>query len=171
MTKRSIILTLIAAALLVPSTDAAASVFKKKKKKAQTEATAAQKPAPKKKQTPYEKLMKEVADSACGKTFNLYRTSKDKIYMGFPRNMMGRRMLVGSTITATSNPAYLNVGYKYVKPTYFQIDLKDSLVVLTVPGTNATSSDPGMRAALERSYIPKVLRRIAVRPRARTVRR
>lgn len=162
MTKRSIILTLIAAALLVPSTDAAASVFKKKKKKAQTEATAAQKPAPKKKQTPYEKLMKEVADSACGKTFNLYRTSKDKIYMGFPRNMMGRRMLVGSTITATSNPAYLNVGYKYVKPTYFQIDLKDSLVVLTVPGTNATSSDPGMQAAIERSYIPKVLRRIAV---------
>lgn len=162
MTKRSIILTLIAAALLVPSTDAAASVFKKKRKKAQTEATAAQKPAPKKKQTPYEKLMKEVADSACGGTFNLYRTSKDKIYMGFPRNMMGRRMLVGSTITATSNPAYLNVGYKYVKPTYFQIDLKDSLVVLSVPGANATSSDPGMRTALERSYIPKVLRRIAV---------
>ena len=162
MTKRSIILALIAAALLVPSTDAAASVFKKKKKKAQTEATAAQKPAPKKKQTPYEKLMKEVADSACGGTFNLYRTSKDKIYMGFPRNMMGRRMLVGSTITATSNPAYLNVGYKYVKPTYFQIDLKDSLVVLSVPGANATSSDPGMQTALERSYIPKVLRRIAV---------
>lgn len=162
MTKRSIILTLIAAALLVPSTDAAASVFKKKKKKAQTEATAAQKPAPKKKQTPYEKLMKEVADSASGGTFNLYRTSKDKIYMGFPRNMMGRRMLVGSTITATSNPAYLNVGYKYVKPTYFQIDLKDSLVVLSVPGANATSSDPGMQTALERSYIPKVLRRIAV---------
>ena len=162
MTKRSIILALIAAALLVPSTDAAASVFKKKKKKAQTEATAAQKPAPKKKQTSYQKLMKEVADSSKSSTFRLYRTSKDKIYMGFPRNMMGRRMLVGSTITATSNPAYLNVGYKYVKPTYFQIDLKDSLVVLSVPGANATSSDPGMQTALERSYIPKVLRRIAV---------
>ncbi len=146
MTKRSIILALIAAALLVPSTDAAAFPFKKKKKKkAQTEAVAAPKPAPKKKQTPYQKLMKEVADSACGGTFNLYRTSKDKIYMGFPRNMMGRRMLVGSTITATSNPSYLNVGYKYAKPTYFQMDLKDSLVVLTVPGTNATSSDPGMQ--------------------------
>ena len=162
MTKGSIILALIAAALLVSSTDAAAFPFKKKKKKAQTEAAAAPKPAPKKKQTPYEKLMKEVADSACGKTFSLYRTSKDKIYMGFPRNMMGRRMLLGSTITATSNPSYLNVGYKYAKPTYFQMDLKDSLVVLTVPGTNATSSDPGMRAALERNYIPKVLRRIAV---------
>ena len=154
---------MIAAALLVPSTDAAASVFKKKKKKkAQTEAVAAPKPTPKKKPTPYQKLMKEVADSAKSRTFNLYRTSKDKIYMGFPRNMMGRRMLVGSTITATSNPAYVNVGHKYVKPTYFQIDLKDSLVVLTVPGANATSSDPGMRAAMERNYIPKVLRRIAV---------
>ncbi len=163
MTKRSIILALIAAALLVPSTDAAAFPFKKKKKKkAQTEAVAAPKPTPKKKQTPYQKLMKEVADSACGGTFNLYRTSKDKIYMGFPRNMMGRRMLVGSTITATSNPSYLNVGYKYAKPTYFQMDLKDSLVVLTVPGINATSSDPGMRTALERNYIPKILRRIAV---------
>ncbi len=163
MTKRSIILALVAAALLVPSADAAASVFKKKKKKKdQTEAVAEKKPSPKKKQTPYEKLMKEVADSARGGTFSLYRTSKDKIYMGFPKNMMGRRMLVGSTITATSNPAYLNVGHKYVKPTYFQIDLQDSLVVLTVPGTNATSSDPGMSAALERSYIPKVLRRIAV---------
>ena len=162
MTKRSIILALIAAALLVPSTDAAASVFKKKKKKAQTEAATAPKPAPKKKQTSYQKLMKEVADSSKSSTFRLYRTSKDKIYMGFPRNMMGRRMLVGSTITATSNPAYLNVGYKYVKPTYFQIDLKDSLVVLSVPGANATSSDPGMQIALERSYIPKVLRRIAV---------
>lgn len=161
MTKRSVVLTLIAAALLVPSTDAAASVFKKKKKKAQTE-VAAPKPAPKKKQTPYEKLMKEVADSAKSRTFSLYRTSKDKIYMGFPRNMMGRRMLVGSTITATSNPSYVNVGHKYVKPTYFQIDLKDSLVVLTVPGTNATSSEPGMQTALERNYIPKVLRRIAV---------
>ncbi len=163
MTKRSIILALVAAALLVPSADAAASVFKKKKKKKeQTETVAEKKPAPKKKQTPYEKLMKEVADSARGGTFSLYRTSKDKIYMGFPKNMMGRRMLVGSTITATSNPSFLNVGHKYVKPTYFQIDLQDSLVVLTVPGTNATSSDPGMSAAIERSYIPKVLRRIAV---------
>ena len=162
MTKRSIILSLIAAALLVSSTDAVAFPFKKKKKKAHTEAVATSKPTPKKKQTPYQKLMKEVADSAKGGTFNLYRTTKDKIYMGFPRNMMGRRMLLGSTITATSNPSYLNVGYKYAKPTYFQIDLKDSLVVLTVPGTNATSSDPGMKAALERSYIPKVLRRIAV---------
>ena len=163
VTKRSFILSLIAAALLVPSTDAAASVFKfKKKKKTQTEAVAAPKPAPKKKQSPYEKLMKEVTDSARSKTFCLYRTSKDKVYMGFPKKMMGRRMLVGSTIAATSNPSYVNIGRKYVKPTYFQIDLQDSLVVLSVPGTNATSSDPEMQTALERNYIPKVLRRVSV---------
>ena len=91
--------------------------------------------------------MKEVTDSARSKTFCLYRTSKDKVYMGFPKKMMGRRMLVGSTIAATSNPSYVNIGRKYVKPTYFQIDLQDSLVVLSVPGTNATSSDPEMQTA------------------------
>ncbi len=163
MTARSFILTLAAALVLVPCTGQAAFAGPKKKKKAKTEAVAeTQKPAPKKKQSPYAKLMKEVADSSCSETFRLYRTTKDKVYMGFPKSLMGRRMLVGGTVTESSNPAFVNVGSKYVKPTYFQIDLSDSLVVLTVPGTNATASDPGMKAALERSYIPKVLRRIPV---------
>ncbi len=163
MSKRNIILAMLAAVLLVPVTGAAASPSsrKSKKKKAETVATAP-KPAPKKKVSPYEKLMKDVKESVKGETFSLYRTSKDKIYMEMPKRLMGRRMLVGGTVTAGSNPAYVNVGYKYNKPEYFQIDLVDSLVVLSLPGTNASSSDPGMQKALEHSYIPKVLRRIAV---------
>ncbi len=163
MSKRNIILAMLAAVLLVPVTGAAASTSsrKSKKKKAETVATTP-KPAPKKKVSPYEKLMKDVKESVKGETFSLYRTSKDKIYMEMPKSLMGRRMLVGGTVTAGSNPAYVNVGYKYNKPEYFQIDLVDSLVVLSLPGTNASSSDPGMQKALEHSYIPKVLRRIAV---------
>ncbi len=163
MSKRNIILAMLAAVLLVPVTGAAASPSsrKSKKKKAETVATTP-KPAPKKKVSPYEKLMKDVKESVKGETFSLYRTSKDKIYMEMPKRLMGRRMLVGGTVTAGSNPAYVNVGYKYNKPEYFQIDLVDSLVVLSLPGTNASSSDPGMQKALEHSYIPKVLRRIAV---------
>ncbi len=165
MTKRNIILAMLAVVLLAPATGAAAlpSSKKSKKKKAETEAVApAAKPAPKKKVSPYEKLMKDVKESAKGETFSLYRTAKDKIYLEMPKSLMGRRMLVGGTVTAGSNPSYVNVGYKYNKPEYFQIDLVDSLVVLSIPGTNATSSDPGMQKALEHSYIPKVLRRIAV---------
>ena len=169
MRKRNIILTLLAAAMLVPCTDAAASVLfnRKKKAKAEAAAAAAKPETPKKKTTPYDKLMKEVSVSAKGGAFTLYRTSKDKIYMEFPKKYMGRKILVGSTVTAGSNPAYVNVGYKYSKPDYLQVDLVDSLVVFSVPGTNATSSDPDMKEAMERSYIPKVIRRAAVAAQSR----
>ena len=160
MTK-NIILTILAAAILMPCPGEAATKTAKKKKKATTE-VAAPKPTPKKKVSAYDKLMKDVKVSAKGETFSLYRTSKDKIYLEMPKELMGRKMAVGGTITAGSNPSYVNVGYKYNDPTWFQIDLVDSLVVLSIPGTNATSTDPKMTEALRRSYIPKVLRRIAV---------
>lgn len=162
---RNIIIPMLAAVLLVPVTGAAAlpSSKSKNKKKANTEVVAQEsKPAPKKKVSPYDKLMKDVIVSAKGETFSLYRTAKDKIYMEMPKKYMGRRIMVGGTITAGSNPAYINVGYKYNKPQYFQIDLVDSLVVLSLPGTNASTTDPRMQEALSRSYMPKILRRIAV---------
>lgn len=163
MNIKSILLSLAAAAMLVPCTVTAAAPKSHKKKKAKTEVAAPeQKPAPKKKVTPYDKLMKDVKVKATGETFSLYRTSKDKIYMELPKKFMGRKMLVGGTITAGSNPSYVNVGYKYNNPSWFQIDLVDSLVVLSAPGLNATSTDPGMQEALKRSYSPKILRRMAV---------
>lgn len=165
MKLRNIIIPMLAAVMLVPVTCAAASPASKtrKKKKAKTEVVAQEsKPAPKKKVSPYDKLMKDVKVSAKGETFSLYRTAKDKIYMEMPKKYMGRRVMVGGTITAGSNPAYVNVGYKYNKPQYFQIDLVDSLVVLSLPGTNASTSDPHMQEALSRSFMPKILRRIAV---------
>ena len=156
---------MLAAMMLVPVTSAAASPASKakNKKKAKTEVVAQEsKPAPKKKVSPYDKLMKDVKVSATGETFSLYRTAKDKIYMELPKKYMGRRIMVGGTITAGSNPSFINVGYKYNKPQYFQIDLTDSLVVLSLPGTNASTSDPLMQEALSRSFMPKILRRIAV---------
>ena len=166
MTRKNIILAMMAALMLMPASGYAASG--KKKQKAKTETAAPAKPAePKKKPSAYDKLMKEVSTSAKGEAFSLYRTSKDKIYMEMPKKNMGRRMLVGSTVTAGSNPSYLNVGYKYTSPAYWQIDLADSIVVISIPVTNATSSDPGMREAMKRSYIPKIVRRIAVQAQSR----
>lgn len=157
---------MLAAAMLVSSGNAAAFPFFGKKKKAKTE-TPETKPAPKKKTTPYDKLMKDVKDSTAGSTFRLYRTAKDKIYLSFPKSLTGRRFLVGGTITESSNPTYINVGYKYVKPDYYQIDLEDSIAVVSIPGANATASDPEMQKALEHSFIPKIARRIAVQAQSR----
>ena len=165
MTRKNIILAMMAALMLMPAAGNAAS---RKKQKAKEEAAAAARPAaPKKKPSAYDKLMKDVSTSAKGEAFSLYRTSKDKIYMEMPKKNMGRRILVGSTVTAGSNPAYLNVGYKYTSPAYWQIDLADSIVVISIPVTNATSSDPGMQEAMKRSYIPKIVRRIAVQAQSR----
>lgn len=167
MTRRNILLALLAAAMLVPATGMAAT-SSRKKAKAKTQTTAEAKPAaPKKKPSAYDKLMKDVKSSAKGGAFSLYRTSKDKIYMEMPKEYMGRRILVGGTITAGSNPSYLNIGYKYSNPAYYQVDLVDSLVVISIPGTNATSSDPGMAEAMSRNYIPKIVRRIAVQAQSK----
>ena len=129
--------------------------------------TEAKPAAPKKKPSAYDKLMKDVNSSAKGDAFSLYRTTKDKIYMEMPKKYMGRRILVGGTVTAGSNPSYLNIGYKYSNPAYYQVDLVDSLVVISIPGTNATSSDPGMEEAMNRNYIPKIVRRIAVQAQSK----
>ena len=167
MTRRNIILTLLAAVILVPAASTAATPAKKKSK-AKTETVEETKPAtPKKKPSAYDKLMKEVNASAKGEAFSLYRTSKDKIYMEMPKTCMGRRILVGGTVTAGSNPSYLNIGYKYSSPAYYQVDLVDSLVVISIPGTNATSSDPGMAKAMSRSYIPKIVRRIPIQAQSK----
>lgn len=169
MTRRNIILTLLAAVILAPATGAAASPSSRssKKKKAKTETVETKPAAPKKKTSAYDKLMKEVKVSAKGEAFSLYLTNKDKVYMEFPKANMGRKILIGSTITAVSNPAYVNAGYKYNTPQYLQVDLTDSLVVFSIPGTNATSSDPGMQEALKRSYIPKIIRRVAVQAQSK----
>ncbi len=152
--------------MLIPAAGTVAAPAKKKSKKAEPVAEA--KPAaPKKKPSAYDKLMKDVNSSAKGGAFSLYRTSKDKIYMEMPKKYMGRRILVGGTVTAGSNPSYLNIGYKYSNPAYYQVDLVDSLVVISIPGTNATSSDPGMTEAMNRNYIPKIVRRIAVQAQSK----
>ena len=164
MKVRSIFLGIIAAAIIVPAMDATAFPFFGKKKKAKIEADAtASKATPKKKATPYEKLMKDVCDSATGPTFTLYRTAKDKFYMGLPKSYMGKRILVGSTVSAVSNAAYIDIGYKYTKPVCLKIELADSVVVFSMPGANATSSDPAMTEALEKNYLPRIVRRVPVK--------
>lgn len=168
MKRRNIILIMMAAMMVVPAFSVAAK-SSSKKKKAKTEAVATEtKPAaPKKKASPYDKLMKDVQEKVEGETFSLYRTAKDKIYLSFPKSLSGRKILVGGTVTACSNPAYVNVGYKYNAPQYLQVDVQDSTVVLSVPGTNASTSDPSMQAAMERSFIPKVIRRVSIQAQSK----
>lgn len=129
------------------------------KKKPKTEPAKVEKKAP----TKYEKLMKDVADSATGGFVNLYKSKKDKVYMEFPKALLGRRMLVGGTISSVSDPSKVNIGYKYSDPTLLKIDLRcDTLVVLTKPSLKGVVSDPELKTAAERNRIDRLYKRIPI---------
>ncbi|MFA6592939.1 MAG: zinc-dependent metalloprotease [Bacteroidales bacterium] len=143
-----------------PETSADA-IFHKHKAKADTSKTVHA--APRKKATPYQKFLKEVSDSAGSDFLTIYKTGKEKIYLGYPKNLLGRRLLAGGTVSSVSDPSYIDVGYKYAAPVYFQVDLKDTLVVLSVPSVSVSSQDTSFSKALERNYSPRIFRILPVK--------
>lgn len=114
-----------------------------------------------KKATPYEKLVKEFTDSAEGGFVNLYKTNKDKVYMGIPKSLDGKRVLAAGTVSSVSDPTNIDVGYKYADPVCIQISVKDSILTLSEPVIAGATTDPEMDKAMRRNYIPRVYKRLA----------
>lgn len=112
--------------------------------------------------SPFERLQSEIKESADGKFISLHRSSRNKIYIEFRKEHLGRRILAGGTVSTVSDPSSINVGYKYAKPVCFTVGLEDTVVVLRTPQTGASSMDPGMQKALERNYTPTVFKRMSV---------
>jgi len=152
-------LTVLLLAVFIAILPAAGEIRTKTAEKKDT--TVAKKTPPKKK-TPYETLSKGFTASARSGFLSIHKTNKDKIYLELPKSLSGRRILAGGTVSAVSDPAALNVGYKYTDPLYLQVEIRDTLVLLLNPTPGATSADPGMETALRRNYIPKVYKRLPV---------
>ena len=91
-------------------------LFKKKKKKAETEEV---KPPVKKKKDKYEVLMKSSGIVTAKGDFLTIHKVGQKIYLEYPLKYIGRDILVGGTLSATSEPLALNVGYKYKVIIYY----------------------------------------------------
>lgn len=108
----------------------------------------------------YDKFLKDVVDSSCRGQIGIYRTGKDKIYLEFDKKNLGRRMLVGSTLSSASDPASLDVGYKYSTPLCLRVELIDSMVTLFESSAGATTRDSLMRLAIKRNYTPNLYSRI-----------
>ena len=106
---------------------------------------------------------KDIAEKAeCPGGLALYRTSKNKVYLGIPEAMLGRRILVGGAVTAVSDPGAGSIGQRPTPPQCFQVGREDSLVVLTRPLTAGTSGDPQLDKAMERNFIPAVYRKLPI---------
>lgn len=135
---------------------------KKNKKNAAKNQTAQETAKPKSKKHPYDTFMKNVVSTASGDFGKLYKTNKDKIFLEMPVKNMGRRLLVGGTVSEVSHPATVGIGYRFVKPICLQIDKRDSIIVMTKPNDGASSMDPAMDKAMKLSFTPQMYKRVSM---------
>ena len=140
--------------LLIPSAGEsyAGELFKKKKKKEATEEV--KRPVVKKKNK-YETLMKSPGIVTAKGDFLTIHKVGQKIYLEYPLKYMDREILVGGTVSATSEPMLLNVGYKYNDPILYRVVKKDSAIVFNRPNLAATAGEdkPWVKKAMEKNYI------------------
>ncbi len=140
--------------LLIPSAGEsyAGELFKKKKKK---EATEEVKLPVVKKKNKYETLMKSPGIVTAKGDFLTIHKVGQKIYLEYPLKYVNREILVGGTVSATSEPSLLNVGYKYNDPKLYRVIKKDSAIVFNKPNLAATAGEdkPWIKKAMEKNYI------------------
>lgn len=151
---KNLFVSLLMLALLVSfaGDSYAGELFKKKKKKVETEEV---KPPVKKKKNKYETLMKSPGIVTAKGDFLTIHKVGQKIYLEYPLKYMGRDILIGGTLSATSEPMVLNVGYKYNDPLLYRVVKQDSTIEFNRPNVGATIGEDKewAKKALEKNYI------------------
>lgn len=159
MKRRELLLvcSLLAPMLAFSSTDA--GIFDKfKKKKATTTAS-----TPEKKISDYEKLFKDKKCETKKGLITLHKVDDSKLYFELPFSLLGREMLLGSTISETSNNAHGVIGYKPKDPlhvTFRKIGPNFHLCLINcLYGADETVPDhEGIAAAVKKSTIDGIYR-------------
>lgn len=141
--------------LLVPA-DASAKKKTKKGRKAKTE----QVDTLKKKETKYEKLFKKPHKVDEGMiTLHL---QNGKVYFEMPLALMGREMVMGSTIKSISDNGNGIVGSKPLTLKHFKFEKADSTVQMREIDATYMSADPDIRKAIARSSAGSVVRNMKI---------
>ena len=101
----------------------------------------------------YEKLLKDKPNSVETKgLMNLYWVD-DKVYMEIPRDVLGKRLLMGGVVDKLSNPQESSVGFCPVAPLQVKFCRSDSLVRLyQVADRPVTEQDSRIGDALKKSF-------------------
>ncbi len=82
-----------------------------------------------KKETPYQKLFKGKACETVKGLLTIHKMN-GKVYFEIPRNLLGKDMLLGSTISETTNNLFGNVGEKPTEPLCVQFTQTDTVISL-----------------------------------------
>ena len=125
---------------------------KKEEKKKEEKAEKEEKK--KKEETPYTKFFKDKkVESARGKFVSLHKIDGE-VFLELPTKYLGQELMMGATITSTTDPDYLAVGSKNSAPFVFRLEKQDSVIVMKAPNTLVYRRDASrqLQQALELNY-------------------
>lgn len=145
--------------LVVSSTDvygAGFKWFKKKKKESEKKEVV-------KKKSKYEELFgKKGVKTVKGTFITLHLTEEkqgnllmQKIYFEYPLKHLNKEVLLGGTVTAVADPAFVYPGFKYKDPIHLKAELQDSTFYFKVPNLGASlgTEEDWAKRAFKTSYI------------------
>ena len=148
-------------ALLIPALLLAAKPSKSKgqnKTKAKTEQTDT---TSAKKTSDYDKLFKGKKCQTVKGLVTIHKVDGEKLYFELPMSIFGREMLLGSTVSETSNNDHGVVGYKSKDPlhvTFAKEGHKSVQLCLVNDIYSGDGKDKGIDEAVRRSSIPGIYR-------------
>lgn len=128
--------------------------FPWKKKKAKSEQV--------KKKTPYEKLFSGKKHETAKGLITLHKI-EDRIYFELPLNLLDKDMLLGSTISETTDNRFGSVGEKPYAPLHIVFTKSDSLVSLREVSDDYISEDENLRQRISESTQPAILKNFNIK--------
>lgn len=126
---------------------------RKRKKKGTAQATTAK---PVVKETSYQKLFKGKACETVNGLFTIHKM-EDKIYFEIPLQLLDREMLLGATISETTNNLFGSVGEKPVDPLAVVFFKVDSTIHLGRMNTQYKTGLKNVAESLKESTRPAVI--------------
>ncbi len=139
------LLTVVCLSLLVMYSNEGHAKFPWKKKKAKSEQV--------KKTTPYEKLFRGKKCETVKGMITLHKMD-DRVYFELPLNLLKKDMLLGSTISETTDNRFGSVGEKPYAPLHITFIKTDSLISLCEVSDDYMSHDNNLRQRISESTRP-----------------
>lgn len=154
---KKIFLLLIVILTISSTTEVNAQFWKRKKNKTKADTTKV------KKETPYEKLLKNPSKEVKG-LINMYEV-KGKLYLEVPLDLMGKDMLLASTISQISDNNHGVVGSKPFNPWQVEFTQVDSSLQLRRITKNliAPETDKNILNALDKNSIGAIVENFKIK--------
>ena len=115
-----------------------------------------------KKETPYEKFFKGKKCETVKGLITLHKMD-NKIYFELPLSLLGKDMLIGSTVTEITNNGFANVGEKPHEPMHVMFTRTDSTINLRQVTCAYMSKDRNLQERIKTSMMPAIIENLAIK--------